>query len=429
MNRRNFIKHTGLAVAGLAGMPYILPAARLNAPTGTRIANHVVYCLFAGGIRNFESLDKAEGNLLPNLLPGNETISKDIAAGIDALPPPVNTKPIQQYGTLYKNFRYRSKDTVHYDAHAAAIMGVYSTSTPLMKPLNYPSVFEYYRKHNTPSMPASSAWWIADQAGPFSFLNYSDYPGYGPMYGANILQPTSYFNTLLDRQHNFTHEEEDNIAQLQAFFNQHAPIDRQKLTPAQIENTYEDRKRIHQLLNELNTEYLQEGFNPWQTGKAVNDDILTMYAATRVLTTFKPELLVVNMQHSDIGHSDFTKYCNNMRKADYALGQLWRTIQSTPGLADDTILIAAPEFGRNLKPNTIIDKYGRHAVDHTGDENSQKIFCMVAGPPKLVKQNQVITEVKGETIDIVPTIARILGFEEKLPRDIIQGKFLEEAFN
>lgn len=428
INRREFIKQTSMATASMIVAPSIIPSGRLFAPTGARLANHVVFCLFAGGIRNFESIGKAEGNLLPHLLKGNETISKSISAGIDPFPISSEISPLQNHGTFYANFRYGAKNTLHYAAHAAAIMGNYVPNVQLMKPLNHPTIFEYYRKHTSPSKSATSAWWISDQAGPFTFLNYSDFPGYGPLYGANMLQPTSYFNTLLNGQHDFTSTEEINISNLQLFFNQHAQIQKNQLTHTQVNNTIEDRKKIELALSSLNKEYTTQDFNPWGVGKAVNEDILTMYAAINVLKTFKPELLVVNMQHSDIGHSNFTKYCNNMHKADFALGQLWQTIQSTPGLADDTVLIAAPEFGRDLQPNTIIDQYGKYAVDHTGDDNSQKIFCMIAGPEKIVVQNQYINDLKGETIDIVPTIAKILGFYDQIPKGRLTGRFLEDAF-
>ena len=134
------------------------------------------------------------------------------------------------------------------------------------------------------------------------------------------------------------------------------------------------------------------------------------------------------MQHSDIGHVNYTQYCNNIHKADFAVWQLWKTIQETTELKDDTVLIIAPEFGRNLLPNSIIDGNGKHAIDHTGDDNSQKIFCMVVGPPSIVKQNIEITTGSSETIDILPTIAKILGFYDEMPKQFIEGRFLNEAF-
>jgi len=80
MKRRNFLKKAGLAAAGITGVPYILPTGRLFAATGSRVVNHVVYVLFAGGIRNQESVGQQylmnqnsalpEGNVMNNMLTG-----------------------------------------------------------------------------------------------------------------------------------------------------------------------------------------------------------------------------------------------------------------------------------------------------------------------------------------------------------------------
>jgi arylsulfatase A-like enzyme len=306
-------------------------------------------------------------------------------------------------------------------------MGVYSNNTELMKPLNFPSVFEYYRKFSSPSKSAINAWWVSDQAGPFTYLNYSDFPGYGPAFGANMIQPTTFFSKVIQGGFDWSADQYEQISELQAFFNRHAKIDPKQLNRQQIENVLEDRVRIEQLILKLNRQFGNFDFSPWETGKSSNEDLATMYTATEIIKEFQPELLVVNMQHSDIGHSNFTKYCSNLRKADFALRQLWETIQSTPGMKDDTILIVAPEFGRNLQPNTLKDEFGRFAVDHTGDELSQKIFCLIAGPPSKVKQGLRIPE-GGQTIDLVPTVLKILGVDVPPSFSTLTGRFLEEAF-
>jgi hypothetical protein len=140
-----------------------------------------------------------------------------------------------------------------------------------------------------------------------------------------------------------------------------------------------------------------------------------------------PELLVVNMQDVDICHTNFTQYCNNLRKADWAVAHLWNTIQNTPGMANDTILIVAPEHGRNNAANSIVDAYGRFALDHTapdpsqgGDQMSRDIFCLVAGPPAVVQQGQVINATVGESIEIVPLASRILGYDSDIPSGLLR---------
>jgi arylsulfatase A-like enzyme len=161
----------------------------------------------------------------------------------------------------------------------------------------------------------------------------------------------------------------------------------------------------------------------------MNGDLYNIAFAEEVITEFKPELLVVNLQGVDVCHSNFTEYCDNIRKSDYAVRHLWDKIQATPGMANDTVLIVAPEHGRNYDPNTLIDPYGRRAFDHTGDASSREIFCLIAGPTSVVKQNQLISTNMGESIDIVPTIAWLLGFDSAIPSGLLPGSPLTAAFN
>src|SRR3954466_6911684 len=103
MKRKTFIKSAALTAAGSLVMPYILPSGRLFAATGSRRVNHVVFCLFAGGVRNLESMQKSEGNLMMNTLNGNESISADIVSAMTALPSPAANR-LQTQGTLFKEF-------------------------------------------------------------------------------------------------------------------------------------------------------------------------------------------------------------------------------------------------------------------------------------------------------------------------------------
>ena len=55
MKRKEFIRNAALTAAGSIVIPYILPSGRLFAATGSRKANHVVFCLFAGGVADSKS--------------------------------------------------------------------------------------------------------------------------------------------------------------------------------------------------------------------------------------------------------------------------------------------------------------------------------------------------------------------------------------
>jgi arylsulfatase A-like enzyme len=399
MKRRSFIKKTGLATTGALIIPYILPSGRLFAATGSRKANHVVFCLFAGGVRNLESIQKADGNLMPNTLNGSEAISSDIACSITSLPT-INASALQNYGTLYKQFRYAQGPIGHFNGHTTALTGNYTTRDLDIKiHPDYPTVFEYYRKHSSPSNSPFNSWWISNGLGPYPSLKYSTFSGYGAHYAANYFQPASILNAKA-KEGNKLNEAIDTVSLYDNF-------------------------TLKSFSEAVKGQYL----NPWDlTPGSMNGDMYNVFFAEKILQEFKPELLVVNMQEADIAHSNFSRYCNNLRKADYALAHLWNTIQNTPGLANDTVLIVAPEHGRNFETNTLLDENGRYALDHTADQMAREIFCLIVGPPSVIKQNNEINSIKGESIDILPTIANILGFDNEIPSGMLQGNVLTEAF-
>ncbi|MFN8166634.1 MAG: alkaline phosphatase family protein [Bacteroidia bacterium] len=438
MKRRDFIKKSALATAGVFAAPYLLPGGRLFAASGLRKVNHVVFCLFAGGVRNLESVHMNDGNLMPCMFSGGGSISSDIAGAMDPLPISPLGAPLQTYGTLFKEFRYRFGPTGHYNGHTVAVTGNYvDIDLNLREHPRNPTVFEYYRKHNSPQQTAMNSWWVANTLGPYPALNYSTNSQYGPAYGANFIAPTALISPqgfdVLGNPRTFNSAEEAAIVNMRDFTNgifNHTYSD----GSAGVTNSHADALLLQQFITDLYIKAQTSSFlNQWGVGQQfMNNDMYNILFANEIIKTFKPELLVVNMQDVDVAHFQFTESANNLRKADYAVAQLWNTIQSTPGMANDTVLIIAPEHGRNFYTNSSIDAYGRYATDHTaptdpdftGDPNLQvarEIFCLVVGPPNVVVQNQVINTVFGESTDIVPAIANLLGFDDAIPGGMISN--------
>ena len=86
-SRRKFVQNSLLYGSGALAIPTYLKGGNHLFLTSKRKVNHVVLCLFAGGIRNFESLEQREGNLfMPNTLIGEGPIHSSIASGIDTMP-------------------------------------------------------------------------------------------------------------------------------------------------------------------------------------------------------------------------------------------------------------------------------------------------------------------------------------------------------
>lgn len=417
---------------GVVGLPYILPSGRLFAATGARKVNHVVFCLFAGGVRNWESVQKADGNLMPNILSGNEAISSDIAGSLSSLPASPLSSTLQTQGTLFKEFRFSDGPTGHYNGHITALTGQHTnTSLNLRAAPEWPTIFELYRKHTSPSVSATNAWWVSHSNNLYPLLNYSTHPSYGPAYGANQISPVQLFNNdglnALGDDFAIDPAIQAELNRLKHFSD--AQFDVSFNSASGIENTVNGRDQIQSFINNM-VKDAKSGLhiNPWSIPSGMNGDMLNVFYAEQIINEFKPELLVVNMFGVDVAHTNFTGYCENLQRADWAVAHLWDTIQNTPGMANDTLLVVAPEIGRNANPNSIRDTNGRYALDHTTDDAvSREIFCLMVGPGGVVQSNQTITNVTGQSVDIVPTIADALGFGSDVS-GILPGRVLQEAF-
>ena len=441
MKRREFIKKAALTTTGAFVAPYILPSGRLFAPSGARKANHVVFVLFGGGIRNQESVQQrylldqgraSAGNIMNNMLTGAAPTS-NIVYNPWA---PILTNSLQSQGVLFKEMRYTTGPTGHYNGHTVAMTGNY-TATGLNLNVNpdHPTIFEYYRKHNSPQETALKAWWLSEGLGPYPSLNYSRHEDYGAEFGANYLCPSHFitgtgFNSL-NNASSYQPDDVTRIETMKNFFD--AGFDKTIGDLPGVINTRADKELIKKML--LGTlQNISSLSLPLPLGvptSQISSDLLNIATSWKVLETFKPELTVINTFNLDVCHSNFSGYLQNLHKADYGVGWLWDKIQSDPVLANDTIMICMPEHGRNSVPNSLVDANGLSAYDHTSDQNSREIFSLIVGPPGVVKQNVSFgtsASPVGESVDIVPTIANILGFDSSIPSGLLPGRVLTEAF-
>lgn len=442
MKRRNFIKKAGLAAAGITGVPYILPTGRLFAATGSRVVNHVVYVLFAGGIRNQESVGQQflmnqnaslpEGNVMNNMLTGAAPSSNAIH---DPWAPVLNT-PMMEQGTLFKEVLYKDGPTGHYNGHTVAMTGNY-TETGLNLNINpdFPTIFEYYRKHSDPNQSAMNAWWISEGLGPYPSLNYSQSNSYGAQYGANYLRPRSILGdagqSQLGNAVSYQPDDVNRINRIKNILDNNFTQAGEQLPG--INNTPENREQIKNFLLQKIEDTANgnlEVATPGNNQNLLTGDLINISAAWQVMDEFTPELTVINTTNLDVCHDDFSAYLYFLHRADYGIGWLWNKIQSHPVLANDTIMVCMPEHGRNMDRNNIVDGNGYGAYDHTGDGNSRRVFTMIVGPDDKVVQGQALGSPNNpvaESIDVVPTIAHILGFKDSVPSNLMPGRVLEEA--
>ncbi|MCF8278173.1 MAG: hypothetical protein K9J17_15710 [Flavobacteriales bacterium] len=423
MKRRGFIKKAAAATTGAFLAPYILPSGRLFAATGSQLAEHVVMVMFAGGVRQQESIEQTylaqsqgiqvEGNIMYNMLDGAPPTQK-IVYGIDGnlagdTPiPAILSSTLQQQGTLFREVR--SSHAGHYGGMNALLQGNTLYSQGLrQKPLN-PTIFEYTRRHL--GAPASKVWFVGSGIGNSTpLMNYSQHPDYGAKYGANFLAPSITFGSqgedhLSNAKIYHPEEELDPIYQMKYFLDNN--FENVGGTIETIYNTEDEKQSIKLFLRQM----YNLGGNIAKPPVSDNNDLNTAAYAVEVMKWFKPTLTVLNLGAVDACHSDYTGYLSALHRADHAVGHVWNQIQQIPEMANNTIMLVSPECGRNLTPNPIKDQNDWLAFDHS-DANTQRVFTQMVGPnvPSNLVRGGVGNQI-GETADNCPTIAEILGFKE-----------------
>ncbi|MEZ4739823.1 MAG: hypothetical protein R2818_10855 [Flavobacteriales bacterium] len=433
MDRRRFITRTSAAAAGLFAAPYILPSGRLFAASGAQLAEHVVLVMFAGGVRQQESVlqryiadaqgETPEGNIMYNMLNGTPPPEKIVyGTGLGGIDPIQQILPqtLEQQGTLFREMRAVSAG--HYGGLNSLLQGNTAATQGLQQKPLYPTIFEYLRRHG--GLPATKTWFVGNTIGnSVPLLNHSDHPNYGSRYGANFFAPNITFGPAGDQYLSDAkvYHPEDQLApvyEMKAFLDN--SFDRLGSSLDGIGNTAEEKQDIKAFMAEM--------FSRTQNGTIahppVHDsgDLSTVGYACEVMKWFKPALTVVNMSGVDGCHSSFTGYLAAFHRADHAVGHLWDFIQNeVPEMAGNTVMIAVPECGRNAQPNAVRDQNDWYAFDHS-DSNAHRVFGMMAGasvPSGLSiggEGNQI-----GMVTDVVPTIAEVLGVKN----DVLSAGFLE----
>lgn len=460
MNRRHFIRNTSLAAAAAVVAPYILPSGRLFAQTGSQKAKYTVLMMFGGGVRHQESagqlylqhaqfpytkdpdLKDLVGNIMPNLLVGEAPTDKiAYGSGANGENPiaPILSTPLQKQGVFFKEMYVGTAG--HYHGFNALVSGNYNAKQGLRsKPLS-PTIFEYVRRFMNPQAEgtASKVWLVGNTIGnSIPYLNYSAAANYGAKFGANFFAPPVTFGSngrrFLAAAKNY-HPEED----FPMMYDMKDFLDNSfKTTGGVLEslgNTPDEKYKIKEFMKkmfgtdeETLMQYIPEdpkaGTDP-EIIPVINKDVSTLVVACEIMNYFEPTVIAVHLDGADTCHADFTSYLRNLHRQDLAVGYMWNFIQNHPVLKDNTLMVVAPETGRNATPNPIRDKNNWYAYDHS-DWNAYRSWALMVGPG--VPQNVVIeggTTITnpdgsvtptpaGDTAQIVLTVAETLGIKNEV---------------
>ncbi len=436
MRRKEFIKRSTLTVGASIVAPYILPSGRLFAKSGIEKAEHVVMVMFAGGVRQQESIlgryledsqgvSGVAGNIMPNLFNGNAPTKKIVygqdipgqTRGSDPIPR-LLTDALANKGMTFNEVRAQSAG--HYVGLNTLLTGSVSTAQGLKtRPLS-PTIFEYLRKHR--GFKATDCWFVGNGIGNSTpLLNASTNESYGLNFGANMFIPPiafgSYGQNTLSNSKAYSNNELKPMYEMKNFLNNSFALENSRQTT--IKNTDDERTHIKEFMRATYTKQ-SLGQIAMPPAASSNDAFNVAYSA-EILKEFKPKMLAVNISEVDGCHSNFTGYLRSLHRADHITGWLYDYIQNNiPEMKDNTVFIVAPECGRNLNPNPILDENDWMAFDHS-DANSLRVWSLMVG--KNVPKISVGSEGNpiGRLTDLVPTIADIFGVYD----DVMNSGFID----
>ncbi|AKD03619.1 alkaline phosphatase family protein [Pontibacter korlensis] len=139
-------------------------------------------------------------------------------------------------------------------------------------------------------------------------------------------------------------------------------------------------------------------------GSGYRMDSLTLVEAKRVLTTHKPNLMLINFMEPDgYAHAgNWDNYLRGIVRNDRYVMQLWEFLQEDPAFHKKTTLLVTNDHGRHL------DGINGGWMEH-GDKcaGCEQIFLLALGPD--FKKGEVAA--RYTLVDIAPTVAHLLQFE------------------
>ena len=138
-------------------------------------------------------------------------------------------------------------------------------------------------------------------------------------------------------------------------------------------------------------------------GTGYRMDSLTLIEAKRILTTHKPNLMLINFMEPDgYAHAgNWPNYLRGISRGDRYAKELWDFLSKDEAFRGKTTLFITADHGRHL--NGIDGGYREHGDNCPG---CQRIYLLAMGPD--FKRGTV--ETKHTLIDLAPTVARLLHF-------------------
>ena len=306
------------------------------------------------------------------------------------------TSDLFSQGLFYPNVRNDGL-TGHFNSTAALLTGCWqNVDSHGSEPPATPTILEYFRKAQR--LPPEETWVVATNKS-FSLMGGSQLRDYGTPYAGNVILPKQLLleavKSALSSEKGSGVEDRENFARqlLMALDEGYESYGWQ---------VYDSGRKLGRELRESLAESVLGYFKDPRVPSS--GDELTFFMTKEIMNRFAPSLLLVNFWDIDIAHyGSYSLYLEAIRRTDRLVYELWQHIQSLPLYRDRTTLLVIPEVGRDG------DIHGNGFANHrSGDDSCRRVWLLAlgAGVPRGVASERPI-----RSIDIAPTVAKVLGFK------------------
>lgn len=285
----------------------------------------------------------------------------------------------------------------HYVATTSLATGVYETLNNFSgdAPAS-PTLFECYRKDLR--RPMEDAWVVSPSRG-FAHMGGSTAKRYGPAYGAGVILPKNLLSVTVP-----SGSADDILHLLRDSYEE-------PYFSPELSGNERQLQQLESLLKLSVGDFRQHAMT---LGSA---DELSVYVAKRLMEEVSPTLLWLTLHDIDVAHSGtYSLYIDGIRRTDRLCLEIWQAIQANPEYQSNTTMFILPDFGRDSDMNPGGNGFQHH---RTGDVLSRTTWMMVLGAG--IREGAFI-ERPIDSLDLVPTVARLLGFNVPYAQGHVLGE-------
>jgi len=349
LSRRHFLETT--AAAGAASV--FGPAGRLFAAQGPALhepgRRKVIVVQFGGGLRCSESIDPEGRELIPRLW--NEMVPE---------------------GALFTNMRVEHR-VVHPNSTGSMMTGHWEwDDIDWSRPVSHPTIFEIYRRARR--APDTSAWAFV-YASILAKTGESLAGGYGPSFGANIVEPPTIpraSSAEMDRLMSNAAAEGTELAGREA-----------AAACAELART-SSRISLSGLRSRVANRFVSEEYEAWKSGKGTTShDAFLTDGALSCMRVFAPDVMAIDYGEIDCAHyGSWSRYVEAIRRTDELTARVLRAVRELPAYRGNTLMLILPDHGRELDGN---GRWGfvHHSdfyTDRGADEGCRRVWMLAIGP-------------------------------------------------